>query len=247
MTNQEKSFLLNKIEDMISLTDRRGKFTNFLDEASLYAVEKYLKSKEVNACYYGGFENADRKIVGIFPNGVDVTPSYFPIVRLKATYFGDKKLSHRDFLGALINGGIKRDAIGDIFVGEKSADLFVIKSVAPYICENISYIGGSAVKIAEDDSVFLPKEKEYEEISVTVKYPRLDAVVAHLSNFSRDKANDFINHGKVLINYSEEVSKTDKIKNGDILTIRTVGKFLIDSADTLTAKGRVKIIARKYK
>lgn len=73
---------------------------------------------------YGGREEAERKILRF---GSEAELGYeqpFPIccirIRPLSAKFADK-LSHRDYLGALMNLGIERSTIGDILPGEGEA------------------------------------------------------------------------------------------------------------------------------
>ena len=46
-----------------------------------------------------------------------------------------EELTHRDYLGALMNLGISRTKTGDIIVQDKQPYLIVSESIADYICE----------------------------------------------------------------------------------------------------------------
>lgn len=247
MVEQDNSFLFKRIEELGVTAGRQGRFTNFLNEADQNAALQYARKRDFNFLSFGGFESSERNVIGFFKNGIEPLNSLFPIKRIRAVFFKDCSLAHKDFLGTLISGGIKREAVGDIFVFEGCADIFVLSSVADYICDNISYVKGVSVKFSVLDDEFTPPKREYTEQSFTVKTPRLDAVVAHLSKLSREKAVEVIRQNKVILNYKAELDKTVYIKDGDRLTIRSVGKFIIDRASETTAKGRVKISVRKYR
>ena len=56
---------------------------------------------------------------------------------------------------------------------------------------------------------------------------RLDNFIAELTKTSRTKTNELIEEGRVFVNY-EDVYKSSKfVKEGDILTVRGKGKFII--------------------
>ena len=48
-------------------------------------------------------------------------------------------LGHRDYLGALLNLGIERSVLGDLFVGEK-AYVYVQAAMASFICGNLERV-----------------------------------------------------------------------------------------------------------
>ena len=68
--------------------------------------------------WYGGYENAERQMVAFHPDAL-VFPWEYPIdclkIEPKSVKFSDK-LTHRDYLGALLNLGIERNVLGDILI-----------------------------------------------------------------------------------------------------------------------------------
>lgn len=92
-------------------------FSDFLN-----LEEQSVLAKSYLPCVlYGGYEGAERVVAGF---GDNVCEQDFPIrcVEIKPVNkkFADK-LSHRDFLGGLMNLGIKRELLGDIIIFENSA------------------------------------------------------------------------------------------------------------------------------
>ena len=90
--------------------------------------------------FWGGAADCDRKVLR-FGNAAEL--GYEEVFEISCVHiapvlekFADD-LSHRDFLGALMNLGIDRSTLGDIRVGHKEAYLFCLSSIAPYICDNL--------------------------------------------------------------------------------------------------------------
>ena len=93
----------------------------------------------------------------------------------------------------------------------------------------------------------LPKpERKFEEISDTVASLRLDVVAASILSISRDKAEKLLSSGAVSVNHVEVCEKSFGLSEGDLLSIRGSGRFLLYSAGTLTKKGRIRIVVRKF-
>ena len=90
------------------------------------------------------------------------------------------------------------------------------------------------------------KEQEYKNIKIIVSSLRLDNIISELAKTSRNKSNEILKQERVFINYKNEIKPTKMIKNGDIITIRGVGKFIIDNVDGHTRNERVIVEARKY-
>ena len=86
----------------------------------------------------------------------------------------------------------------------------------------------------------------FKEFSDTVASERLDCIVASLAGCSRKLAAELI-EGKMVFVNSVCTDKTVKtVKNGDKITIRGKGKFIIESLDGRTKKDRLIINAKKY-
>ncbi len=157
-------------------------------------------------------------------------------------------LSHRDYLGSILALGISRDVIGDIaVVGEYTAVVFALDSITPYILTSLERIGRDKVKtelFTPDESFVIPRE--YESLTVPVASPRLDCLVASLTNLSREKAKELCLAGMVELSYKAVESPDEKFSEGDTLSIRGYGKFIVDSFGGVTRSGRTRVAVRKY-
>lgn len=247
MSDYSKEILLKRVEEAAAAPPDKIIFIGFFDEFDGAKAERIAQKNKSKYLSFGGYNDSERKMLGFFPEYEELSIAHFPISHLTASYFGDKKLSHKDFLGAIIGGGIKRDAIGDIFVAEKSADIFVKSKVAPYIIENINYVGRVAVKFTENTNEFIPPEREYTDINITVPSLRADAIISALTGESRSKAASLISGRCIFKNNLLLESPIKQINEDDIITIRGHGKYLIDVIGGQTKKGRLKLIAKKYK
>jgi len=118
--------LKNRIADAAKLSEIRSipKFCGFLSAAEATEAETVLSNKK--HLYFGGYDGAERTVVGILPNWMEEAAAEFPIIPLTFRYRRQDTLSHRDFLGSLMALGIKRSTVGDILVGEGIAVIFVL-------------------------------------------------------------------------------------------------------------------------
>ena len=125
--------------------------------------------------------------------------------------------------------------------------MFCDEPAAKFLSGELTYAGRDKVRA---EICPLPEgfviENKFGEIYQTVASPRLDGVVRALLSISRDAAAALVEGGSVELNYFTEERVDAKISNGDILSVRGYGKFVVDSADTLTKKGRYRLAARKY-
>ena len=157
-------------------------------------------------------------------------------------------LSHRDWMGAILAMGLKRDVLGDIAVlDEHRAIAFCTKQIAPFITDTLTRAGSDAVHAAATELPYgFTVPRAFLDVEVTVASPRLDGVVRALTNLSRADASDLVRAGEVELNYFPEENTDADVTDGDVLSIRGFGKYIIDSANTVTRRGRNRLRARKY-
>ena len=267
MDDKKTKQLAARLGDLFSESQRGYiTFSSFLDPAEVFWVKNHithLGAKEL--CFlFGGYKNAERKCAFFLPEYysdlIEDTEDFdkvFPVLEgelseaikvLKIKGSGYRNLSHRDFLGALLNMGIERNAIGDLCItDDNTCVLFASSAVASLILGGCERIGSDKVKIEE-----LPLfcgfsfEKNTKQINGTIASDRLDCVVGALASESREKAKSLILSGFVECNYSTSDRTDLRISEGDTITIRGTGKFIIDSITEETRKGRIRLAARKY-
>ena len=159
--------------------------------------------------------------------------------------FGEE-LSHRDYLGAVLNLGIERKLTGDIIVKGKRAWLFCMEQIAELICSELTRVRHTDVtcRIAEGEiPELLPK---FEERSLNVAAERIDAMTAALLNKSRTTAVELIKSQQVYINGAAVLDTSRTLKEGDVISIRHFGKYIYDGMSGRTKKGRYYAAVRKY-
>jgi RNA-binding protein YlmH len=224
---------------------------------------------------WGGYPNAERRrafvlpehmslktesdpdIAGLYPGDLGSSPlpeqymeaASFAITPLRVDGSGYRTLSHRDFLGAILALGIKRTVIGDIIVDSDGAGAVVIadSKIASFISSELKRIGSDTVKtyISPLPDGFSGGRRT-ERIIAPVSSLRADCVAAALTKLSRERAKELIMSGVVELNY-ETITKPDIIvEDGDILTIRGHGKFIIGDIDGTTRRGRLRLCADRY-
>lgn len=236
----------DRVKDAINLCFLKSqpRFVGFLSPSEAGEVMGLVKNTD--HMFFGGYDLADRTYLGIFPDWCEKSEEIFPITPITFLYRECDKLTHRDFLGTLMSLGIKRSAVGDIVVGSGKAVAFVSSDIEDYIVSQITKVGGVGVKVLVDTNVDISKNISYLECSATISSNRVDSVIAALISKGRTKASELIAEGVVSVN-SKQVSKnTQSINNGDVVSIRQFGKFIITSADRKTKKGRLILEWKKY-
>ena len=178
----------------------------------------------------------------------DELHSMFDVKAIKITGSGFSTFSHRDCMGSILALGIKRETMGDIYVpsDNKSAYICLTDVAAQYLKDNLDFIARDKVKVEIIDAKSLPvAEKKFAVISGTVASERLDCIIALATNLSREKSKQLINAGLVNVNHFEETRCDIELCEGDILSVRGYGRFVLVELGGLTRKGRNRVVVHK--
>lgn len=171
-----------------------------------------------------------------------------PIRAIKISGSGFKSLTHRDFMGGILSLGIDRAVVGDIaVVSEAEAVVFVHERIKNYILTELTKIGRDGVKTTEiplDPAFVIPRS--YEIIDAAVASMRLDAVVKAVCGKSREISAEMVKQGLVTLSYKENCDTSAEVREGDILSVRGYGKYLVGDITGQTKSGRIKLKLKKY-
>ena len=226
-------------------------FTDFLSLPELdlfYQNEPQLKFAGVTV--FGGTEEADRKIIR-FGNPDELGyEEEFPIVCIVIEPLLEKfgeLLNHRDYLGALMNLGIERENLGDIFIKGKTGYVFCLQRIAEYILESLTQVRHTHVKlrILETKEEFI--QKEIEQIDVLTASERIDGVVSKIYNFSRSQSVEMFRGKKIYVNSRLCENNSYILKTSDVVSVRGCGKFVYNGVGYETKKGKLSVKIGIYK
>ena len=247
VAEQDKLFL-SRISDMIRLAGKRGEiYSSFLNAHECVAAEAELKRLMYdNYCFYGIFENAERKMLCVFKEYFCPENSDFPMTCLTFSYRKENVLSHRDFLGAIMALRIKRETVGDIVIGDGVAQVAVSDSVKEVIMSDIRKIGSVGVNIFDECGTILEKVQEFKEIKGTVASLRLDSVLSLALNMSRSRISGIIKGIGSEVNYFPKYDSSYNLSQGDIISVKGFGKYRLEEVSGITKKGRIHITVFKY-
>ena len=142
MAQDTRQLLEAKVRDCLRMAQRRPCFLGFLDESQRAQCQDLLKwEKGTSFLFWGGYDQAERTMLGFFPDYLEPSAQEFPLEAVTFRYRAGDKLSHRDFLGSFMALGVERDVLGDILVGEGCCVAFLRREMAPYFLDNIRKIG----------------------------------------------------------------------------------------------------------
>ena len=197
---------------------------------------------------FGGYELAERQIA-VFRPEAPVFYADYPVKCLKITPLNAKfaeDLNHRDYLGAVLNLGIDRACLGDILVEEDAAYLFCLERMAGFIRDNLIRIRHTSVYVEQVEAENFHYEPKYKEVSGTVASVRLDKLLALAFNASRSSLTGLIEGGKDFVNGKLVTSNGYEPKEGDLISVRGMGRFRFRETGGQSKKGREYVILWRY-
>ncbi|HBF66150.1 MAG TPA: RNA-binding protein [Clostridium sp.] len=251
--DQEERVLFANALDQVAFSLKRHEvqFTDFMDRAKCERFLERLKSVgTIEMLSFGGVEDAERLMLGFsFGEGI-LSHEIFPITVIKiapkSKKFGQKDLSHRDYLGSILGLGIERGKIGDILVSEDGGICFAEAEMAEYIQTNLDKVSKTPVTVTKIDKAEVLSPKRTEIRRITVASMRLDAILADALHLSRGKAQTFITGEKVNVNWSAVTNTSYILKTGDMVSARGFGRFRVGEVGGRTKKDRIGLELEVY-
>lgn len=205
---------------------------------------------------FGGYELAERQIAAFIPDALSLREEkdifdYFEneIRVLQITPIHAKfaeELSHRDYLGAMLNLGIDRSKTGDILITDKQAIVFVKPKMCDFLKEELTRIKHTTVMVEEISLQNFNYQPKYEEVKGTVASVRLDSLLSVAFSSSRSSLVGLIEGGKVFVNGKLITSNGYQVKEQDIISVRGMGKFQFCETLNKTKKNRIYVRILKY-
>ena len=235
-------------------------FSDFLDLNEQNILHKLPKDRlYTRVVSFGGFPLAERQMAAFIPDALslrwgkeelDPAEAGYPFSVLQISPINPRfaeELSHRDFLGALLNLGIERSRIGDIICRGAEASVFVHNDMKELVAGELTRVRHTSVKVTETVLTDFHYTPEYDEIRGTVASVRLDSLLALAFSSSRSKLSGLIEGGKVFVNGRLVTSNGYEPKEGDIVSVRGMGKFRFAGEGTRTRKNRLSVTVLRYK
>lgn len=251
--NNEDKIFVSRIIDYINQSSKihNQRWSNFLDpNRQLMARQVYegLKPKEISLTFYGGYHSAERKIAIFSPEYYDIEDNSSLLDVLSIVPKGNfRKLSHRDYLGAMLSTGIVRDKIGDIILEENEAKVVLLSDISYFVVQNLSKIGNCSVNIERVDIEALKGvEPKIKEIKTTIPSLRLDCIISEGFGTSRSQIAECIPKALVKVNHKVITKQDYIVKEMDIISVQGKGRILVAGVGGLTKKGRVSVIIHRF-
>ncbi len=232
-------------------------------------------SGRIRALFYGGYPDAERRLLIFLPDYASLSDIIAPLPEQKTpntvsytdtaaakkrdsddcplsvlkvrTAKGSRKLTHRDYLGSLMSLGIKRDMTGDIIVREDGADIIILKEISDFLLVNYEKAGRTALSLTSADLSCLDTGTvNIEEKRDTVASLRLDGLVSSVFGLSRGKAQEAVKSGIVFVNNAATLKPDLQLAEGDKLVLRGHGKAVLREISGKSRKDRIYVIFDRY-
>lgn len=217
-------------------------FTHFLDLAALNTLACCLPHlPRAPYTLFGGAEGCERKMLRLGSEEECGYDQPFPIACLRIAPASAKfaeKLTHRDFLGALMNLGFERELLGDIVVREEAAFLFCEERIAPYIQQSLTQVRRTTVRCNLLPELPAGDLFRLQRQVVQLTSVRADALIAHVYKLSRSDAQALFPQGRVFVDGRECRDTGYTPKAGEILSVRGFGRMKYLGVDSMSKKGK---------
>lgn len=218
--------------------------TDFLDPRQQALVLALRPHFTVPPVLFGGYEDAERKMLFFLPDYMEA-PDSDALSVLRATHRDTRPLSHRDYLGSILGLGVDRAGVGDILVDEGGAQIIIRASLSAFFLTHYTSAGRTALSVSLQplESLTLP-EKEPVYKTASLSSLRADAVLAAAFSVSRTLSAEAIRTGRVYLN-NLPLTKGDKLLEvGDKLRWQGKGRCILEETGGYSRKGRLFVTFR---
>ncbi len=225
-------------------------FTDFLglaEQALFNEVKPNFRGIPYTA--FGGVSGAERVMIRFGDEESFGYTDPFPIVCIKAEPLSQKfadRLTHRDFLGAILNLGIDRSTLGDIPIVDNVGYIFAKEDIAPYILSELKRVKHTDVKLSIAEE--LPDGELYrtERKKIQANGERIDAVIAKVYSISRDDSLSLFQKRLVYVDGRLCENNSYIPKRNEVISVRGYGRMIYLGYETTSKKGKLNIEVDLY-
>lgn len=273
---REEDLLAKRMLELSRQSFQRGiitytEFLNLNEQSILHTLPK--SSLYTGYVLFGGYDTAERQMAAFLPEEalslrgryecdmIDFDRKENIAALEKSVFFEEKmavlriaplhdkfadELTHRDYLGAIMNLGLERGKTGDILIDGSDALVFIDAKLKDFIKEELTRIRHTSVLVSEEKWDHFQYIQKVQEIKGTVSSVRLDALLSLAFSSSRSKLTGLIEAGKVFVNGRLITSNGYQVKEQDIISVRGMGKFKYIERLSVTKKNRIYVLIHKY-
>lgn len=225
------------------------KLTDFLDPREQQIIKTIIGARDVKCKLFGGSETAERQRALLYPDYFEASQEEFQISLFELEYA--KKfitIEHRQVLGSLMSLGLKRGKFGDILLKGDQVQFFAASETSDYVRLQLESVGRAGITLKEiplKDAI--QPETTWREISTTASSLRLDTLMSAIYNISRQKSQIYIQQGVVKVNWTAIENPAFECDEGDIISVRGLGRAKIVTIEGKTKKDKWRVVAGRQK
>ncbi|APB30840.1 YlmH family RNA-binding protein [Vagococcus teuberi] len=218
--------------------------TDFLNPREMFILKTLVgNSEDISLSFFGGYDFSERKCAILYPSYYEPSETDYDILVYQIKYplkFGH--LTHGKVLGTLMSTGIKREFIGDIITDGEQWQVFIKKSIANYIIQQVDKIGSFGVKFDEVSwKDILQPIYEWTEESLTISSLRIDNIISTVYNISRQRSKLIVESKRVKVNWTE-IDRVDYLVDYlDIISVRGLGRVQLQETLGKTKKDKIRL------
>ena len=199
-------------------------------------VLKYVDYDEV-------FQMAEKGAKVIHPRAVELAKNADIILQIKNTYnpnYEGTKIGPANVLKDVYEDSSKVKFMSAVAHKDKIAQVKVIatEDIFSRILNEMEekYINLDMINYTPD----------FQQIKGTVSSVRLDSLLPLAFSSSRSKLSGLIEGAKVFVNGKLITSNGYQVREGDLISVRGLGKFRFEEAGKITKKNRISVTIQKY-
>ena len=212
-----------------------GTYTFFLDPKEQREMISKLKKNEYKI--YKPYKDSEKNIFYL-----DKYPEVI-LYEIKIK----KEVRHQDILGSIYGLNIDGGLFGDILIIDGHYYVYILSMLRNYFESNFLMVGHSYIELEEIDvDTFKDYERDYEEFELIVSSERIDTVISSIIHSGRNKIKDLIKDKDIMLNYDYLKDTSYKLKEGDIFSIRRIGKYKYSGIINKTKSNNPVIKIHKY-
>ena len=249
---EDTELLQKRFIELANLSYNSGiyTFTDFLglaEQSAFEGIKRTIHGIPYEA--FGGAEGAERVMIRF---GSEESLGYevpFPIVCIKAEPVSQKfadKLTHRDFLGALLNLGIERSTLGDIPILDNVGYIFASEDIAPFILSELTRVKHTEIRLSLVEKLPEGELFKTERRLVQISSERLDAVIARVFSLSREDAQSLFAKKLVFTSGRQCESTSYTPKENETVSVRGHGRFIYRGFASNSKKGKLNVAVDVY-
>ncbi|MDF2698446.1 MAG: ribosomal protein S4e [Haloplasmataceae bacterium] len=228
ISDDEKIFYA-KVNEYLKQVENNDKIilTKFLSLREQEIITEVFKYSNSHIEMSGGHSHAERKRCLIYNINLTINDSLFNLTCYKILY--NKRylnLTHQNVLGTLMSLKIDRALFGDIIFQGDECYFFVSNEIESILINEFKMINKVPINLdqitekIETDEKFIKKD-------IIISSMRIDNLISHVYNLSRNNAQELISNGSVYKNWQVVLSQADKTNIDDVISVRKYGRFII--------------------